>query len=216
MVCGLPLAVASLVAEHGSRALGSSSCGSWPYLLCSMWNLPGAGIELKSPALAGRFLTTGPPEKSLLSHFESPSLRKTSLRTSSLVVQWLELCASSAGGPSSILGWGTKIPQAVQCGQKKKDLKKSWCVHSLHARTPPTHMRVHPSGLLLLPAVRAPLYHSVCPDQFSRDLHAVAPSPTTLPALEKRLICSDWITCQICTLSWPDVCSPLFPTFYGS
>ena len=119
-MCGLPRVVASLVAEHSSRALGFSSCGSWPYLLCSMWNLPGAGIELKSPALAGRFLTTGPPEKSLLSHFESPSLRKTSLRTSFLVVQWLQLCASSAGGLSSILGWGTKIPQAVRCGQKKK------------------------------------------------------------------------------------------------
>ena len=109
-------------------------------------NLPGARIELKSPALAGRFLTTRPPEKSLLSHFEGPSLRKTSLRTS-LVVQWLELCASSAGGLSSILGWGTKIPQAVRCGQKKKkDLKKSWCVHSLHARTPPTHLPLTPVG----------------------------------------------------------------------
>ena len=29
-----------------------------------MWNLPGAGIEFLSPALAGRFLTTGPPGKS--------------------------------------------------------------------------------------------------------------------------------------------------------
>ena len=30
-----------------------------------MWDLPGPGIEPMSPALAGRFLTTGPPEKSL-------------------------------------------------------------------------------------------------------------------------------------------------------
>ena len=29
-----------------------------------MWKLPGAGIEPVSPALAGRFLTTGLPEKS--------------------------------------------------------------------------------------------------------------------------------------------------------
>jgi len=29
-----------------------------------MWDLPGPGIELMSLALAGRFLTTGPPEKS--------------------------------------------------------------------------------------------------------------------------------------------------------
>ena len=30
-----------------------------------MWNLPGPGIELVSPALEGRFLSTVPPEKSL-------------------------------------------------------------------------------------------------------------------------------------------------------
>ena len=29
-----------------------------------MWNLPGPGVEPVSPALAGRFLTTGPPGKS--------------------------------------------------------------------------------------------------------------------------------------------------------
>ena len=29
-----------------------------------MWNLPGPGIELASPELAGVFLTTGPPGKS--------------------------------------------------------------------------------------------------------------------------------------------------------
>ena len=30
-----------------------------------MWDLPGAGLEPVSPALAGRFLTTAPPGKSL-------------------------------------------------------------------------------------------------------------------------------------------------------
>ena len=29
-----------------------------------MWDFPGAGIESMSPALAGGFLTTGPPGKS--------------------------------------------------------------------------------------------------------------------------------------------------------
>ena len=28
-----------------------------------MWNLPGSGLESVSPALAGGFLTTAPPEK---------------------------------------------------------------------------------------------------------------------------------------------------------
>ena len=53
-----------------------SSCGSWAleYRLGScgtpgqlphnMWRLPGAGIKPVSPALAGGFITTGPPGKS--------------------------------------------------------------------------------------------------------------------------------------------------------
>ena len=32
-----------------------SSCGTWPELLCSTWDLPGSGIKSVSPALAGRF-----------------------------------------------------------------------------------------------------------------------------------------------------------------
>ena len=38
---------------------GSSSCG----LPCGVWDLPGPGIEPMSFALAGGFLTSGPPEK---------------------------------------------------------------------------------------------------------------------------------------------------------
>ena len=38
-----------------------------------------------------------------------------------LVVQWLGLCASTAGGLGSILGEGTKILQAAQRGQKRKN-----------------------------------------------------------------------------------------------
>ena len=37
----------------------------------------------------------------------------------SLEVQWLGLCALTAEGPSSMPGWGTKIPQAAWHGQKK-------------------------------------------------------------------------------------------------
>ena len=53
----------------GSRALECrlSSCGAWALLLCSMWDLPGPGLEPMSPALAGGFLTTAPPGKSLRS-----------------------------------------------------------------------------------------------------------------------------------------------------
>ena len=75
--CGLSLAAVSRgcspVAEHRLRACGLSRCGSQApehrlsscragaELLCSVWALPGPGIELLSPALAGRFFTTEPP-----------------------------------------------------------------------------------------------------------------------------------------------------------
>ena len=36
-----------------------------------MWNLTGPGIEPICPALADKFLTTEPPEKSLSSHIEA-------------------------------------------------------------------------------------------------------------------------------------------------
>ena len=51
----------------GSRALEHrlSSCGAWALLLHDMWDLPGPGLEPMSPALAGGFLTTVPPGKSL-------------------------------------------------------------------------------------------------------------------------------------------------------
>ena len=49
--------------------------------------------------------------------------RKIASRNS-LVVWWLRLHFFAAGGPSLILGWGTKILQAMQQGQKNKDKKK--------------------------------------------------------------------------------------------
>ena len=52
------------------------------------------------------------------SHFQGHRLG------TSLAVQWLRLCASSAGGVGSIPGQGTKIPHAVLCSQKIKLKKK--------------------------------------------------------------------------------------------
>ena len=43
---------------------GFSSCGARASLPCGMWNLPGPGVEALSPALPGRFFTTGPPGES--------------------------------------------------------------------------------------------------------------------------------------------------------
>ena len=59
---GLLIAVASLVALG---CMGFSSCSTQALLVQGMWTLPGPGIEPASPALADRFLTTGPPGKSI-------------------------------------------------------------------------------------------------------------------------------------------------------
>ena len=68
--CGLQGARASVVVAHGLSSFGSqvlehrlSSCCPWASLLRVMWNLPGSGLEPVSPALAGSFFTTKPPEK---------------------------------------------------------------------------------------------------------------------------------------------------------
>ena len=59
-----PLTItASLVAEHRLQTRRLSSCGSRAQLLRGMWDLPRPGLELVSPALAGRFSTTAPPGK---------------------------------------------------------------------------------------------------------------------------------------------------------
>ena len=43
-----------------------NSCGSWASLLHGSWDLPGPGIKLMYPALAGFFFTTEPPGKPAL------------------------------------------------------------------------------------------------------------------------------------------------------
>ena len=50
-----------------ARALGHagfSGCDTWAQFLRGMWNHPGPAVETISPAVAGGFLTTGPPGKS--------------------------------------------------------------------------------------------------------------------------------------------------------
>ena len=62
----------SVVVARGLSSCGSwalecrlSNCGAQALLLRGMWDLPGPGLEPVSPALAGGFLTTVPPGKSL-------------------------------------------------------------------------------------------------------------------------------------------------------
>ena len=47
------------------------------------------------------------------------------------ILQWLGLSVSPTWGSSLILGWGTKSPQASQCGKKKK---KKRCAPKVHCR----------------------------------------------------------------------------------
>ena len=61
----------------------------------------------------------------------------------SLVVQWLGLCVFTAECAGSIPGWGTKIPQAMQHGQKKKK-EESQCYHQPSQGSSPTHPEWRP------------------------------------------------------------------------
>ena len=48
--------------EHWLR-----SCGTQAVAVLCMWGFPGLGIEPMSPPLGGRFLTSGPPGKPMVS-----------------------------------------------------------------------------------------------------------------------------------------------------
>ena len=61
---GSVVVVSCLVAPHMWSMLEAGSVVVVSCLVAPhMWDLPGPGIELVSPALAGRFFTTEPPEK---------------------------------------------------------------------------------------------------------------------------------------------------------
>ena len=62
-VRGPPTIAASLVAEHRLQQRRLSNCGSRAQPLRGTWDLPRPGLELVSPALAGRLSTTAPPGK---------------------------------------------------------------------------------------------------------------------------------------------------------
>ena len=61
--------VASPLVEHRLQTRRLSSCGPRAQLLRGMWDLPRPGLEPVSPALAGRFSTTAPPGKPLMTVF---------------------------------------------------------------------------------------------------------------------------------------------------
>lgn len=48
----------------------------------------------------------------------------------SLVVRWLGLCTLTASGRGSILGWGTKMPQAAGCSHTHRGPQHLFCRES--------------------------------------------------------------------------------------
>ena len=56
--------------------------------------------------------------KSHTTHNPRQAFLKEQFRDFLGVVQWLELCTSTAGGTGLIPGWGTKIPHSTWCSKK--------------------------------------------------------------------------------------------------
>ena len=71
--------------------------------------------------------------------FSTTAIKKKKNPGTSLVVQWLRLCTSTAGGTDLIPGQGTVIPSAVHYGQKQK--KASFLFHFQH---PPKLLSLSP------------------------------------------------------------------------
>ena len=74
----------------GSRAQAQQLRHTWVQLLCSMWDLPGSGIELLSPVLADGLLSIAPPGKPL-AYF----LTKVTITDAQPLRSTLPLCLSS-------------------------------------------------------------------------------------------------------------------------
>lgn len=82
------------MAEHGHRIWWAAQ------LLLAMWDLPGPGIELVSPVLAGRFLSTVPPWESVYIVF----LHSYSCRNGNEI----------SGGQEKGQSWGWEVAGAVE------------------------------------------------------------------------------------------------------
>ena len=113
----------------GAQALGcaASRCSAWAQYLCLLGSRAQAQqsrcrgsvvprhvgssqtrAEPVSPTMAGVFFTTEPPGKPWnYFRFQTSKLQNI-IRGTSLVVQWLRLCAPSAGGRVLIPGQGTR------------------------------------------------------------------------------------------------------------
>ena len=85
-----------------------------------MWDLPGPGLELVSPALAGGFSTTAPPGK-FLKFLSIRKGEKGEFLGCPAVRTWFFHC----WGLGSILGQGTKT-RKLRAAAKKKKKRGEW------------------------------------------------------------------------------------------
>ena len=123
-----------LLQSTGSRHAGFSRCGTWAQLLCSMWDIPIPGAEPMSPALAGRFLTTGPPGKlhqpALSSLLNPPGLKP-------MVQHYIHTlpCTLNSFALSPILAWVLPLlcvfTKTLKYGERKilPDILNSWLLN---------------------------------------------------------------------------------------
>ena len=86
-------------------------------LLCSMWDLPGPGIEPGSPPFAGVFLTTEPSGK-LQSSF-SYNIKKTKIMASGPITSW-EIDGETVETVSDFIFLGSKITADGDCSHEIK------------------------------------------------------------------------------------------------
>ena len=114
------------------RVMMGGSCDAWSNSLGLHLSRPlscsnGIHLYFHSSFLIQSPAHCGGPEKCLLNewmkhcgHNVKSSVKTYKRPGTSLVVQWLRLQASTAGGTGSIPGQGTNISHAMWCDQKKK------------------------------------------------------------------------------------------------
>ena len=118
-----------LLWSAGSRHTSFSVGGMWPWLPWGTWSLPGPRFEPLSLALAGEFLTAGPPGKSL--HF-------------TFVLRLLVM----SFGPSASDRWGLPAPrpQGGTC-----EPTSACCVGTLASVLPAWFLLCREAGPCLVP-----------------------------------------------------------------
>ena len=95
----------------------------WPYHTVNKISVPQPRMETALPALEGQSLNHWTTMEVYI--FLKKKKKQEHFLGNSLIVQWLGLCTFTRRDPGSILGWGTKILQAMPSDKKKKKSPQS-------------------------------------------------------------------------------------------